>query len=102
MIKLWKAFWKLSLATKLRTILQVLAYVNQFLIVLGTSPLGNSPVYQMVSLVIVIAITAVTYWYNNDWTGLAKVSTEIFDMLKDGSISNEEMNEFIESHSTKK
>ena len=92
---LWNSFRKLTLGAKLRLILQLLAYVNQALIVLGSLPLAQSMVYQVVSLVVTILITAVTYWYNNDWTGLAKLSTRVFDILKDGTVTEDEIEEFI-------
>jgi|LGOV01.1.fsa_nt_gb SPP1 family holin len=95
---LWKQFKGLTLGAKLRLILQLLAYVNQGLIVLGSLPLAQSMGYQVVSLIVTILITAVTYWYNNDWTGLAKLSTKIFDVLKDGKVTEDEVEEFLKDH----
>lgn len=88
----------LSKGTWLRTILQILAYVNQFLIMIGQSPWGQDPIYIWVSFGVTVLITILSYWYNNDWSKLAQSTSRIFDMVKDGKITKEEINEFINEH----
>ena len=92
----------LSAGTTIRTILQILIYINQFIAILGSSSFASSPVYQWISFGVTLVITALTYWYNNDWTKAAQTSEEIFDMLKDGKITYEEMKKFIEEHNKEK
>ena len=94
-----QSFKKLDFAAKIRFILQILVYVNQAVIVLGDLPFAKNLWYQVVSLVLTILITALTYWKNNDWTGLARVSGDVLDILKDGKVTPEEVQEFIEEHS---
>lgn len=98
MKKIIEKLKSLSTGTMVRTVLQVLIYINQFIAVLGSSSFASSPVYQWVSFIVTLVITGLTYWYNNDWTKAAQTSEEIFDMLKDGKITYEEMNKFIEDH----
>ena len=88
----------LSTGTAVHTVLQVLIYINQFIAILGSSSFASSPVYQWISFGVTLVITPLTYWYNNDWTKAAQTSEEIFEMLKDGEITYEEMNKFIEEH----
>ena len=88
----------LSTGTAVHTVLQVLIYINQFITILGSSSFASSPVYQWISFGVTLVITALTYLYNNDWTKAAQTSEEIFEMLKDGEITYEEMNKFIEEH----
>lgn len=88
----------LSTGTAIRTVLQILIYINQFIAILGSSSFAASPVYQWISFGVTLVITALTYWYNNDWTKAAQTSEEIFDMLKDGKITYEEMKKFIDEH----
>lgn len=97
MKKIFQMIKELDKATSIRTVLQILVYLNQIVVVLGTSPLGESVAYQWVTFVLTLIFTALSYWKNNDWTGMAKMSTKIFNILKDGTVTEEEMQEFIES-----
>lgn len=81
-----------------RAILQILAYVNQLMILIGQSPLGNNPIYVWISFIVTVLITVLSYWYNNDWTSLAKTVGMIFEMVKDGKITEDELREFMEDH----
>lgn len=82
----------------LRTVLQVLAYINQAIAIIGQSSFASAAWYQWLSLGLTVVITVVTYWYNNDWTNLAISTGDIYDMVKDGEITQEELNDFIEKH----
>lgn len=84
--------------TLIRTILQVLVYINQIVALIGQSSYANALWYQIVTVVLTILITVFTYWYNNDWSNFALLTRDVFDMLKDGKITSEEMNEFINKH----
>lgn len=94
-------FKKLSLSAKVRLVLQLLVYANQVVLVLGQTPLSDNQAYQIVSLLLTIAITMLTYWKNNDWTGMARTAGKVLDILKDGEVSEDEIEEFITSHAKK-
>ena len=90
---------KMKLGTIIRTILQVLTYINQIVaIVFQTIGKTDNPVYLWVSVIITVIVTTITYWYNNDWSNLAKTTGEVFDMVKDGKITKEELDNFINNH----
>lgn len=88
----------LDKGTICRTVLQAAAYINQFIALIGSTSFASSPVYQWVSFIFTLIVTAVTYWYNNDWTNGALLVRDIFDMLRDGKITDEEVTEFIKNH----
>lgn len=98
MKKIWEKLKSLDKGTILRTILQVLVYVNQFIALLGSTSFAASPIYQWISFGVTLVITALSYWYDNDWTKFSQLARDIFDMMKDGKISDEEAKEFIENH----
>jgi len=89
---------KLDKGTIVRTILQVLVYINQVVAFFGQTSFAAAPEYQWATLILTIAITSITYWYNNDWTKFALISGDIFHMLKDGKVTNQEIAAFIEAH----
>ncbi len=95
--------FKLKAGTVIRTVLQVAVYLNQIVaIICQACNVTDSMAYLIVSAIFTIVITTITYWYNNDWSNLAKATGEIFDMVKDGKITKDELQKFIESHSNKK
>lgn len=87
-----------KVSTWVRTVLQILVYINQFIALLGNQSFASELWYQWVSFGLTIVITIITYWYNNDWTGFAQIAGDILDMLKDGKITTEEITAFIEKH----
>ena len=91
----------LKKGTVVRTILQILAYVNQLIALLGSTSFANNAVYQWIAFAITVIITAISYWYNNDWSKFAQVSGDIFDMLKDGRITPEELAAFTSKYEKK-
>lgn len=101
MKKILDKIGSLSGGTLLRTVLQILIYINQIVAVLGASGLfgfADNIAYQIVTLVLTIAITTISYWYNNDWTKIAQLAGDIYSMLKDGKITKEEVEEFVKKH----
>ena len=90
-----------KIGTIVRTILQVLAYANQAVALIGQTTFASAVWYQWVTFGLTVAITIISYWYNNDWTNFAKVSSEIFDMLKDGKITEDEVKKFVDNHNKK-
>lgn len=102
MNKKTKQVSKLSLGTKIRTIILILAYINQIVALIGMSSFAGSVVYQWISFTITLVITIITYWYNNDWTGFAQLAGEILSMLKDGKITSDELTDFVNKHKKNK
>lgn len=88
----------IKISTWIRTILQFLAYVNQAIAIMGQTSWASAVWYQWASLGVTVAITVFTYWYNNDWTNLAQSTGEIYDMVKDGELTQEELADFINKH----
>ena len=88
----------LDKGTICRTILQIGAYINQLIACIGMTSFASSPVYQWISFGVTLVITIVSYWYNNNWTEFAHLAGDIFEMLKDGKITKEELDEFMKKH----
>lgn len=102
MKKIIEKIKSLKFGTILRTILQILAYANQIVAIIGRTSYADAAWYQWLSIGITIAITILSYWYNNDWTKLAQMSGSVFDMLKDGKITKDELKDFINKHKNTK
>ena len=78
---------KISAGTIARTIILVLALVNQVLVVLGVSPLniGDETITELVSLVFTIGASGVAWWKNNSFTSKAITADEYMKSLSDES-----------------
>lgn len=98
MKKIIEKLKQLDKGTICRTILQIGAYANQIIAIFGQESFANDTWYQIISLVVTIIVTGVSYWYNNDWSNGALLVRDIFDMLQDGTITKEEIKEFIKKH----
>ena len=99
MKKIIEKLKSLSKGTIVRTILQVLVYINQVVAIIGRTTFAEAVWYQWVTFGLTVAITAFSYWYNNDWSSTAQICSDIFNMLSDGKITKEEIEEFIKKHS---
>lgn len=84
-----------------RTVLLVLGWINQLVALIGYTTYASALWYQILSVVVTIVISLVTYWYNNDWSNTALLVRDVFDMLKDGKITKEEVEEFLSKHEKK-
>lgn len=98
MKKLIEKFKQVDFGTWLRTILQILVYVNQIVALIGSTSFADNPWYQWISLALSIIITTITYWFNNDWSSIAMEARDVFDMLKDGKITKEEIDSFLSKY----
>ena len=98
MKKFFEKLKSVKFSTILRTVLQVLVYANQAVASLSGAPFASQLWYQILSYSLTVLITIITYWYNNDWTKLAIACGDIFDMVRDGKITNEELEAFIDKH----
>ena len=90
---------KLKISMIIRTVMLVLTYINQIMaIICQQIGVTDTTVYMWISAILTIIITIITYWYNNDWSSLAKLTGKVFDMCKDGKITTEEITSLIEKH----
>ena len=81
--------------TIFRTILYILAYVNQVVALIGHTSFAAADWYQWLSLGVTFVITAITWWYNNDITSAAKWGSKVMDALKDGKITVDEVKDLL-------
>lgn len=84
--------------TILRTVFLLLSIVNYIVSLVSSTAFGVSPVYQWVSLAVFLLMVLISYWYNNNWTGFASLAEDVFNMLSDGKITSEELNDFMNKH----
>lgn len=75
---------KVKTDTIVRTILLVLALINQVLAIMGKQafPITEDQVYQMVSLVATIVTSVWAWWKNNSFTRAAIEADVVKDRLK--------------------
>lgn len=78
---------KVAPDTIARTIILILALVNQLLAVFGkgTIQITENDIYQVVSLVWTIGSALVAWWYNNSFTKHAIRADNYLASLKNGS-----------------
>lgn len=67
-----------------RTIVLVLALINQVLAIIGkgTIPIAEDTIYQVVSLIATIAAAVWSWWKNNSFTKAAIEGDKVKDRLK--------------------
>lgn len=75
---------KISTDTIIRTIVLVIALVNQSLTSMGKNPLpfADETIYELVSLVVTIGATLWAWWKNNSFTNNAIKADEYLKELK--------------------
>lgn len=93
--KIWEGLVSGDRGTTLRTILQILAYINQVVALIGHTSFASAEWYQWLSLGVTFIITVVTWWYNNDITSAAKWGSKVMDALKDGKITEDEVKDLL-------
>jgi SPP1 family holin len=96
--KIVEWFKNIDVKKTVRSLLQILVYINQLLVVMDRTPFGDSTAYSWIAFLLTIGITALTYWKNNDWTNAAKTSGEILEILKDGRVTQKEIEDFINKY----
>lgn len=69
-----------------RTIVLILALINQTLAIFGKErlPFVESDIYQIVSFVVTIIIAFRTWWKNNSFTKAAIIGDQVKDAIKQG------------------
>lgn len=75
---------KIKTDTIVRTIVLVLALINQVLAIKGKEvlPVTEDEVYQLVSLVVTIGASLWAWWKNNSFTESAIMGDQLKDQLK--------------------
>ena len=75
---------KISSGTIARTIVLVLALINQALAIMGkgTIDIADDTIYQLCSLAATVVTSIVTWWKNNSFTQAAKKADEALKQLK--------------------
>lgn len=87
---------KIDKGTIIRTITLFLALANQIIAIIGAYSFANAVWYQVVSIAVTIVTAMFTAWKNNDFTRFAKLGSGVLHALKDGKITEEEVNELLE------
>lgn len=79
---------KVKTDTIIRTIVLVVALINQTLIMSGKNPLpwGDDQVYSAASAVLTVAASIWAWWKNNSFTHNAKEADTYLESLKDGEM----------------
>ena len=89
---------KIKPSTIVRCIVYIAVLINQVLAVCGKGLTFTSDmVYQIASIILTIVTGLWAAWKNNDFTQLARLSGQIFDALKDGSVTVDEAKDLLES-----
>ena len=80
---------KVKIDTIVRTVVLVLALVNQGLTLAGWSPLPieDEQVTELLSLIFTIAASVWSWWKNNSFTKAAIQADEVKDTLKSGNVT---------------
>ena len=84
---------KVKISTIARVAALIVALVNQVLALFGRGslPFTENFAYQLISVIVTIIVVLINAWYNNDFTKAAIMSGKIFDALKDGKLTEEEL-----------
>ena len=75
----------MNAGTKIRTVIAIVAAINQALVTIGNVDFGNETsnlIYKWVSLIFLVGAMASSHWYNNDYTPEAAEGTGLTRMLK--------------------
>ena len=86
----------------IRTIMLTLTYINQIIAVVGMNTFANSTLYQIITLVCTIIISAVAAWKNNNFTHLAQLSGKVLTALKDKTIDEQEIQDLLDKANSNK
>lgn len=78
----------MNTGTRVRTIIAIVALVNQALVTIGPVDFGNeisNQIYKWLSLAFLVGAMISSHWYNNDFTPEACEGTGLTRMLKSGA-----------------
>lgn len=77
----------MNTGTRVRTIIAIVALVNQALVTIGPVDFGNeisNQIYKWLSLAFLVGAMISSHWYNNDFTPEACEGTGLTRQLKQG------------------
>lgn len=88
---------KIKVSTIARIGALLVALANQCLALFGRDllPFTDNAVYQIITFALVIVIAAYNAWKNNDITTVARTAGRVLDALKDGKITEEEVENLL-------
>lgn len=73
--------------TVIRTVVLIIALINQVLTAIGKNPLpfSNEEVFEGISVLITVCVSVVTWWKNNSFTKEAVKADEYMKVLKENA-----------------
>lgn len=88
---------KIKISTIARIGALLFAIANQCLALFGRDvlPFTDNAVYQIITFVLLIVIAIINAWKNNDITPVARTAGRVLDALKDGKITEEEVENLL-------
>lgn len=88
---------KIKVSTIARIGALLVALANQCLALFGQDilPFTDNAVYQFITVILTITIAVINAWKNNDITPMARTAGKVFDALKDGKITEEEVKNLL-------
>lgn len=90
---------KVKFSTVARIITLVVAIANECIALFGQAAFSftDSMPYQIISLVFTAIAAFINCWYNQDITQAALICGEVFDAIKDGELTEEEIKKIVEN-----
>ena len=89
------ALKRVSTATKIRVLLLMVTLLNQLVASIGATTYAQSDWYQLFSIVATTIVACINTWYNNDFTMYAMTSSKVFDALKSGYVTEDDIEKLI-------
>ena len=88
---------KIKVSTIARIGVLIVALANQCLALFGQDilPFTDNMVYQIITVVATIVIAVISAWKNNDITKVARTAGRVLDALKDGKITEDEVDNML-------
>jgi len=87
---------KVKKSTIIRIAALAAVLLNQVLAIFGKNlPFTEDAVYQAVSILLTVGVSAFAAWKNNDFTAFARLSGEVLDSLRDGKVTKEEVEKLL-------
>lgn len=88
---------KIKVSTIARIGALLVALANQCLALFGQDllPFTDNATYQIITIVATIAIAIYSAWKNNDITPVARTAGKVLDALKDGKITEDEVDNLL-------
>ena len=89
---------KIKATTIARIVALIVVLANQCLALFGQEvlPFTGEVAYQVATFVLTVVVVCINAWYNNDVTPLARLAGKLFDAMKDGKITTDEVEHLIE------